>query len=289
MNPTCVVCGRPMADQAYACSACGQKLAQTLSAASGHAEDAEAVIARQTRHGAGSRGGSDAPLPGDLTAAARLDDFAATIGGWARIVTEESGRRPRWRPMAGPLCPATGERCGHDSCASIRRRWPGSVLALETAWLSRQTGWLRRHPAAGEAFADLHKACEDLARLNDGPTDKRLVGVCDCGRVMYATGGQRDYRCPAPCGAEWNVEDSRDILRRHLGDKLVTAAEAARLAAYLDSDRTQEQIRKLINKWSERATLLAHGRLDGEQAFRFGDVAERLATSPRRERRSVAA
>lgn len=49
----CVRCTRPMADQAYVCLPEAQELAETLSAAAGHAVDAEAVITRQTRYGGG--------------------------------------------------------------------------------------------------------------------------------------------------------------------------------------------------------------------------------------------
>jgi hypothetical protein len=286
-------------------------LAETLVAASGHAEDAEAVLSRQTRNGGGGRGGSSEPLPVDLTASAKLGPITTTIGTWQRVLIEEGYAAPPgpWRPVVGPPCPPwrpgdakrPGGRCGHPSCAQVRDRTPPGPLAAACLWLATQVGQLRKHPAAGEAFRDLHDACAALERLNDGPASKVLVGMCDCGTVMYALHGKDVVQCPErTCKLLWGVAESRDILRRALDGKLVTAAEAARLGAYLDTDRNQLQIRKLINSWAMRGLVVPHGWITVPHecdvkcdvkcevgptvtsTFRFGDVAGRLARTPRR-------
>jgi hypothetical protein len=283
----CVRCGSPLADGAYVCHDEAHNLAGALLAAAGHAEDASTLSERGARPGASSRGGGDTPLP-DLTRSARYAHAAAAITRWARVVSEETGRRPRWRAAIGPLCPPNGRRCEHGSCEAIRRRTPPADVSLAAAWLAQQTGWLRKHPAAGEAFAQLHAACTTLARLIDVPPDKELVGMCDCGRVLYGRRDQVFVTCPVTtCKLRWNVAESRDILRDALDGKLVTAAEAARFGQYLDTDRTQEQIRKLINTWSSRGQIVAHGEIEGEPTFRFGDVSERLARTPRRAARAA--
>lgn len=290
--PTCACgCGRPVAD-GYARHECALKLAQALTVAAGHAEDAEAVIARQTRYGAGSRGGSGQGLTPDPKRIARFGRIVEAVSGWADILVEETGRRPRWRPYLGPLCapapPGDDERdwsrCDHDSCATARRREALSTLALDAMWLARprQTDELRQHPAAGEAIATLHRACDDLARFVDRPADRDLVGMCDCGKVLYAAHGRTVVQCPQPtCKLVWNVDRSRDILRDALRGKLFTAAEAAHFAAHWD-DRTSEQIRKLINKWNERGRIAAHGTIGSDPIYLFGDVLDRLAQSPPR-------
>lgn len=283
--PLCVRCGRPTPD-GYGCEACGRELAGVLLTASGHADDAEAVVARQARYGAGGRGGRGEPLPVDLTAATRLALVSNAVTTWARHVIDESGATmPRYRPVAGPGCPIGW--CGHGSCAAIRRGRRPSVLGEAAGWLATKVDWIRKRPEAAEAFTDLHHACAQLARLVDRPPDKDLVGMCDCGKVLYAPRGKVEVQCPeTTCGLRWNVEQSRNILRRSLDGKLVTAAEAARLAQYLDTDRTQDQIRKLINAWSSRALIEAHGEIEGEPTFRFGAIAERLARTPRRTARA---
>lgn len=303
MNVSCAICGAASPD-GYVDRQCGLKLAQRLSQAAGHAEDADTVVARQTRYGTG--GSSSDDLPVDFTASDRLADINNTITGWVRVITEHTGRAPRWRPMVGPTC-AIGVRCDHLSCAAIRRRLAGPPVALMTAWLAQHADTLRKHPAAAEAFDQLHHACGDLERLVDRPADKDLVGVCDCGRILYAPRDRRVIQCPVTtCRLVWDVAASRDTLRRHLGDKLVTLPEAARLAAYLDSDRTQDTIRKLLT--ARLARLAAHGSVwrdptdteiaaaeqAGEEAgpvavptYRFGDAVALLAEIPKR-RRAVA-
>ena len=106
---------------------------------------------------------------------------------------------------------------------------------------------------------------DQLERLVDSPpTGRRLVGMCDCGQILYAAADRAVVQCkgrPRSCGATWDVERSQDILMDHLDGQLVTAAEAAHLGGFLDTDRTQEQIRKLVNKWAERGQLAAHGHI----------------------------
>lgn len=285
----CVICGRPLSDQAFACPADALSLSETLQTAAGHAEDAETVIARQARYGAGGRGSHGEPLPVDLTASTRYAAIGGTITTWARHVLEERGTElPAWQPLLGPPC-ALGW-CDHDSCRGIRSARPVSPVGLAAGFLATQVGWLRKRPEMEQAARDLEAACLDLARLVDRPAEKDLVGMCDCGKVLYAPRGKTVVTCPVvTCRLHWNVEQSRNILRKALDGKLITAAEAARLAAYLDTDRTQQQIRKLINAWSMRSLVTAHGSIEGEPTFRFGDISDRLARTPRRTTRTDAA
>lgn len=284
MTAQCARCGKPMPDTGPICHRpCATELTEALTAAAGHAQDTEAVLARQTRYGAGQRGGSGEPLPVDLTASAHYGAIALAVSGWATILVEEGYTRPipRWRPAAGPLCPPRGHRCEHASCAAIRDHTQPSPLAHIAAWLAGHTGDLRKHPAAGEAFTDLHDACAQLARLVDRPADKVLVGMCPCGQVLYANHGDGVTRCKS-CRRQWDVADSRETLRNHLDGKLVTATEAARLAQYLDSSRTQKQIRALIAAWIKRGQLWQRGLIRDEPTYRFGEVTGRLARTPRR-------
>lgn len=278
----CVRCGSQLGDGAYVCVADAQTLAEALLAAAGHAEDASTLGARGARYSTGGHGGGDTPLP-DLTRSVKLGAVRTSVRFWVEDLT---GGRPRlpWRRLAGPAC-GTGVRCRHSSCAAVRDVNPPSPLAQDLQWLSGQVGVLRKHPAAGEVFRDLHAACAQLARLVDVAPAKDLVGMCDCGKTLYARHGQAFVTCPqVTCKLIWHVERSREILRRALDDKLVSAAEAARLAQYLDGDRTQDQIRKLVTAWARRGQIVAHSELGDEPAYRFGDVADRLARTPRRER-----
>lgn len=317
-EPECAICGRPT--DAPVCHPDALSASQALAGAAGHAEDAETVIARQTHYGSAHPGrpgevqpdadgvlevnrrnplmafawqasierpkrGALRPgkIPPDLAAADAYDDIANTITTWARHICETRGvELPARRPLLGPLCDQ-GYDCPHPSCAGVRFRKPPAAVGEAALWLATQAEWLRHRPEAAEAFDELTDACSRLARLVDRPgAGEQLVGMCDCGKILYAPHGRTHVVCPEPtCALRWNVNESRDILRTALRGKLFTAAEAGWFAAYWD-ERTSEQIRKLINKWSERGRLTVHGEIDGDPTFLFGDVIDRLAQSPRR-------
>ncbi len=340
--PTCARCAKPLADGAVVCRQDARELAQRLTEAAGHAEDAWTVLARQTRYG--TAGGirkaetepaladvdqrrnrvtqfgwaaslerppvgalRSGPMPPDLAAGATLDDVGNTVTTWARHICEtRSVELPARRPLLGPLCDQ-GMDCAHPSCMGIRFRRPPSALAEALSWLATQAEWLRHQPEAAEAFDELDDACAQLARLVDRPGrgGERLVGMCDCGRTIYASHGRDVVQCK-PCGARWNVTESHDILLKHLDGKLVTVPEALDMAGWLDVDRTREQIRKLLTGWVGRGQVLAHGQVwrdptDAERAadpeiglvavptYRFGEIRQRLAETPRRNREGAAA
>lgn len=329
--PLCVRCERPTPD-GYACSTCASELAGALREASGHAEDAETVIARQTRYGSGGRGGSvvadpfeseidedprrnpvtvfgwaasiERPAAGALRPGAFPANLAASrayavaenvITTWARHVDEEGGGElPARPPIAGPVCE---HECGHVTCRAIQRPPAPIGLGVITRWLARQIGWLRTRPEVREAFDELHDACSILVRLVDSPAGgDRLVGMCDCGRILYAPHGRDVVQCRASnCGAKWNVTESQQILRDALDQRLVTAAEAAHLGAYLDTDRSVKQIRRMVAMWVLRGRLAVCGTVPGLPdkdglptrlpTYRFGDIASLMAGATRRTAR----
>ncbi len=322
MTTTCPCCGAPVTD-AYVDQRCARKLAQTLREAAGHAEDAWTVIAGLTRYGPRARGGGGETATPNLKASTDYGKASNTIGEWAqRTLDQTNAPEPEpWRPTAGPPCrprrpadgpPAPGKPwllCDHPSCATIRQPRP-SATAEACTWLAEQVEHLRKHPEAGRAFRELTAACAQLEHLVDKPpTGRRLVGMCDCGQILYAPADRAVVQCkgrPRSCGATWDVERSQDILMDHLDQQLVTAAEAAHLAGWLDTDRTQEQIRKLVNKWAVRGQLAAHGHIwrdptpaeldaDPEAGpvamprFRFGEIRARIAATPRRQPAGAAA
>lgn len=289
MSATCVRCGKPMADGGPVCARpCAAELAEALTRAAGHAEDAWTVIARQARVGSG--GGTRRPEPDPVTEE-DLRRNPVNAFGWQASIE---------RPLAGALRPEPGPadlgafdrlRAVENTVGTWARDLGSDATGLSEActWLTVHVGWLRAHPAAGEAFKELHDACRQLERLVDRPADKELVGMCDCGKVLYALPGRTVIQCrERTCGATWNVGESRAILREALREKLFTAAEAARFAAHWD-DRESEPIRKLINKWAERGRLVPHGWVDDGPLFQFGEVLDRLAETPRRERAREAA
>jgi hypothetical protein len=315
VSTPCARCDKPT--DAAVCHRCATSLAQALTEAAGHAEDVWTVLARQTRYGTG--GGArkpepepagvdlderrnrvtefgwaasmerppvgalrSGPIPPDLDAGASLEEIADTVLGVAWDVCAARGiELSARRPLYGPVC-EVGRGCPHQSCASIWHRRPPSQLAEALAWLATQTAWLRVRPDAEQAFDRLHEACDDLRRLVDRPADDVLVGMCDCGRTLYAPPWRPIVTCK-PCGLHWDVAESRRILRDNIDDQLMTATEAARIAVRLtDGDRSTEQVRNLISLWAHRGQLAVKGELDGKATYRFGDVVDRLAGASRR-------
>lgn len=320
-NTDCVTgCGRPAPD-ALVCRVCGRQLGERLTAAAGYAEDAQGGAARQIGNGGGRSAYGEAPMP-DMHRSAEINRVTLAVGTCERDLAEtgHTAPRPPWRAMVGPLCPpprpghlpdGPGYRCPHRTCEAIRQRTPPTELAQALTWLAGHTDALRQHPAAAEAFRELDRVCATLERLVDRPAGgRRLVGMCDCGQILYAPHGRDVVKCKGrerSCGATWNVTESQDILLRHLDDQLVTVPEALDMAGWLDTDRTREQIRKLLTGWIRTEQVVAHGTAwrdptDAEQhadppitgpvavpTYRFGEIRARLAATPRRNREGAAA
>jgi len=282
LSTPCVRCGAPAGD-AFVCRRESRELAELLVTAAGHAEDAEAVITGQVRYGSGGGRSGEDPLPGNLGAASRYRGIENTVVMWARDVSESTGE-----PVPVLVWPSV------------------NVLAAACRFLAGQVGALAGGAAAGEAFTDLTRACVDLARLVDRPAERDLVGMCDCGTTLYAPHGRTVVQCPLKtCKLVWDVERSRDILRRALGDRLVTAAEGAKLASFWD-ERSSRQILALVGSWVRHGLLVSHGEVlvkhrhrdceddcatavDRIHTYRFGDLADRLAQTPRRQRQGAEA
>lgn len=279
--PTCVACDRPTPD-GNACTTCAQQLAQALRAAAGHAEDAWTVIARQARVGHGGSGRRPEPELGEPTEDRQRNPV--TTFGWQASIERPAVGALRPEPTPADLGALDQLHAVQNAIGTWVRDLGSDFDTLTEAalWLAEQVGLLRHHPAAAEAFKELRDACRQLERLVDRPAERELVGMCDCGKVLYAAAGRTVVQCPQPtCKLVWNVAESRDILRDALRGKLFTAAEAGHFAAHWD-ERTSEQIRKLINKWAERARLTPHGTIGSDPIYLFGDVLDRLAESPPR-------
>ena len=285
----CAICGRSTAD-GYGCVPCSVTEPQRLLAEIGDmAGPALDIAQRQTSGGSGGGGGKPgSTVPIDLGAMARYDAVRRELSTWVRVITEERGA-PAVRAVGGSWGPSEGVREGQTGRDDLR------AIA---AWLAEHCEWMRHRAQVDKFVADVRRCHRVLAGLARRGGKTALVGMCDCERVLYARIGRQTITCPG-CELEWDVDESRDTLRRHLDERHVTAAEAAHLAAYLDTDRTSVQIRKLVNKWAERQQIEAHPVLVKHQhrdtcepgcttasdtiaTYRFGDIADRIAHTPRR-------
>lgn len=276
-----------MPDTAYVCIVCADELRGHLGEVAVIAGEAAVTVARQDRIGSGSgqpeqpepepkNAGAlfPTPLPFNPGAAAAYHKAVSDLGTAARHVHENSGR---------PL--PIARVCRHGSCWAANERWvlgptcahPDAVVAL---WLARQLDWLRYRQEAAEEFDVLTVACKRLLRIVDRPAERIIVGQCGCGAYLYAVHGASTVKC-RDCGTSYDVEASREGLRQNLDERLLTAAEIALMAVYLELTERQDTTRKLITKWAQRGLITSHTNVGGEPAYLFGEVVTKLAASRR--------
>lgn len=301
MTSPCVRCGAPT--DAYICRTEANDLATQLRAAAGHAEDAWTVIARQTRTTTAGAGRQPDPIPtaSEDNRRNRVKDFA-----WQASIEKPPVGALRPEPTPADLGALDRYHTAENTAITWLRDLGGDAEDLPGAlhWLANHTEALRLDPAAKEAFDDLEAACRQLERLVDRRVDNRhFIGICDCGKALYAPWNWTAIQCK-PCGAIWNLADGQDILLRHLDDRLVTLGEAAKLAGHLDPDRSQDAVRKLVEKWAGHGRLVPHGHIMREPTdreirhdpeaypvpvptYRFGEIRKLLDETPRRERRAA--
>jgi hypothetical protein len=89
---TCIRCGRPMADTAFACAPCGvDRPARQLHLIAETAPAARDVAQRQVKWGDAGGGASEIALLINLAAMQRLDEVQNTLTTWARHISETRG------------------------------------------------------------------------------------------------------------------------------------------------------------------------------------------------------
>lgn len=288
VQPICDLCGDPT--DGYVCRRCTDETAGYLRHVVDLAGEVETNVARQARYA--TRGGHRAapaaeedrgpttvnrrqlvesfgwpaskdrpkpgglrsgPLPVDLNASARAAVAFNHVTTWARTIEEDRGLTVTIQPGQHPASAAA-------------------------AFLLDQLDWIRHQPFADEANDQLRAAGAVIRRIVDAPAEREVVGVCDCGAHLYAYKGAATVTCEN-CKAKWDVESSRKSLREALREYLVTAAEAANLLGFFGLAGDRNRCRKTIVMWGQRGRIQAHGEVDGDPAYRFGEILDRAVQS----------
>lgn len=259
----CVVCQRPIADTAYACSACSGVTADRLERAAQLWPELDAVITGQVRYSEpGPRARGHAPpqphrpglgdpaadhqpgwpggLPVRLAAAQVRDDVRNTITTWARLIQDERGQQP---PIETP--------------ALLR-------------WLVGQLEWLRHQRYAEEALDELSHAARLVERAVDRPVPRVDAGLClaateagPCQQRLSAAPGAAIVHCPA-CRTTHTAQERREAILAAARDIRGTAEECSAWLAMLGVSVRANTVRQ----WRTRGRLLA----DGVGRYRLGDV-----------------
>jgi len=282
---SCAICCNPVEPSAYVCSACAQRAGRHLSGAelAGEVETTVALLARYA-----ARGGVRTPEPVG-------EDAPEAVRGSQRVL-EFAWAASREHPVRGALRPT---RLPFDPDASRRAAeafnaiatWAHVVegdrgveapvagrgehqVAITAAWLQGHLDWIRHQQFAAEALNDLREAGDTIRRIVDSPPGQRIAGVCNCGVTMYAREHATSVTCEN-CGSEWVVEEAREHLRETLRGYLVTPAEAAWLLAFFGLTGNRDRSRKTIVMWAQRGRIQAHGDVEGDPAYLFGEILDR--------------
>jgi hypothetical protein len=297
----CVRCGRPTPD-GYADVICGVERPRAwLAEIADMVPAARDVAQRQARRGGGG-GASGKPgssLPIDLGATSRLDAVRNELTTRVRHIAEERDVN-RVEINGGGLTVAFRGSVWMDQVQGLT-----DDLGAMALWLADHCEWMRHRPEVDEWLTDVEACARIVRRVADPERDGRvIVGLCDCGKMLYAPKDREVVTCPE-CEQQWDVDASTEALRDQLNDRLVTAGEAAHLGGYLDTDRSGKQIRSLIDLWVRTERLAHHGEvlikhkhrpgcesgcrqaIDRIATYRFGDIGELVASTPRRAARAA--
>jgi hypothetical protein len=163
----CVRCGRPMADQAYACSSCAYRAGDQLHAIVDITPAARDIAHGFARRGRGSGGSTEPRLLLNLGATQRLDSVQGSLTTWVRHVMAERG-------ILGPGI-------------------AGDPLVAAARWLAGHVEWWRHRREVDEFLADVEACARVVSGLARGAGEKKFLGPC--GAVLAATATP----CPDEC------------------------------------------------------------------------------------------
>ena len=246
LDVTCVICGRPVPDQAYACPTCAGRLDRALAAVPELVDELETSIARQGRTQApAARGSAAGLLPFDQAASDAYDRLVNAVATWARHVAYERGLELPEAPLhVDPLIGAAG-------------------------WLRDQVEWIRHRAEVNEVVDDFAQCVAGARRAIDRPPDRLYVGRCECGTPLYARRGVEEATC-RECGAVWGVDEQRQWMILASRDTLASAAAISRALTALGRPVAAGTIRQ----WGNRRRLTIHGRLviHPGTLYRVGEV-----------------
>lgn len=232
-----------VADDTTICRACTADLEQALAELPALVGDLESTLSRQGGRSDGGSRAAEHPVPYDVRASGVLGDLRAVLVGWIRDLDDKPEHHPA------------------DNLEAMAR------------WLLARLSGIATHPAAEEIHREIFAAFDRGCRAIDNPPDRQFLGTCPtCSLAdIYARVGATGVIC-RDCGTAHEVTELRESLKARLDDRLVTAAEFARMRAYLGEAVDRDHIRRLVNVWATRGRITSH---PGPR-YRFGELQQRM-------------
>lgn len=219
-------------------------------------DDLQSVVTRQTRYvlsGGGAHGkANEMPLMFDARASEVSDEITNEIGTSARLLAESNN-------------------------------WPEEYNNIREAamWLEKRPIAIRLHEGGGQIAGGVIWCKDRIEAVLDRPAPRQFLGDCThaveghpCPGAIYGRPANPFARCDT-CGETYDAAGLRKKLLAELDDRLASAGEIARLSTYLGLTDDREKVRKRINQWHKRGQVTEH-KVDGQTAFRFGEVYDKL-------------
>lgn len=259
-DPTtsCTDCGRPVADNAYICQRCTERLEYAISEAPAYAAELETTRLRQSRTGSAGVGvlsrSYEKPLPWDEHAAETANHLRAILVSWARLISEDRG-------VDLPSAPHLA------------------------TWLLGHVEWLRHQSFADDVLDEITTAVASARHAVDLRPELAYAGPCRaevevedgvhacCTADLYVPTGQAAVRCKE-CSAEHDVASRQRWLLDAVQDQLAHAGMLSSAVSRLGQSVTSSMIRN----YAARGRIVAHGLdLKGRPLYRVGDLLDLLA------------
>lgn len=241
---TCTRCGRPVADGAYACSACVGQTADNLEFIEATADDLQTTLTRQDRvsAGTGGRANAETPLPINLNASDVGSRLRNTLTTWVRLVAEERGVSIA---DAFDTCGGDGSWCTHHRCRVIRLGGDQEISnGAMAAWLRTRLSWIAHREWGPSCFDELSKVAVDLGRAVDSPPPMISLGRCeavDCNGELRAHKEASWTKCKE-CGASYDVAKVKDKLLGRADHIKRNAASLARILTALGDKNAEGKL-----------------------------------------------
>jgi hypothetical protein len=255
MTVTCP-CGRPVPDQAYCCSTCGNRLGGHLAEVTPQLALAlDDTFSRQSRGGNLTIGAHAhtfvPPAPWDERASTTGRQLRSTLTTWCRVVDEERGTSP-----------------------------PADTLPAMAAHLAGNLEWIRHHPAAAECVDDVCRGVAAAWHAVDRHPDRLYAGPCwrkddvtgaACSGELYAGLDAVVAVCPV-CNWRFDVAERRAWLLEAARDVLASATLISAALSRLEVPVTVDR----LWQWQHRGRVFNHSAPGEDPTYRVGDVIDLL-------------